>query len=73
MSQTGYMIRAECKNSVFFDARVGAESLNEARVLFEDGRPQLRPFDWRGAVVFCEGAKPAEETIEPPIVLTGRR
>ena len=56
-----FAIRAETTDG-HFDAVVGGRSLDEARSSFQKAHENLAPFDWRGAVVFCQGEQPAEST-----------
>lgn len=60
-----YHIRAEHPGSAVQDSRSPGLTLAEARGVFEEKHPGLGPFDWRGAVVFCQGTKPAEERTAP--------
>ncbi len=58
--KTLWTIRAIFKGGDF-DVNVGASNLFGARKAFERDNSHLAPFDWRGAVVFCQDTKPFEE------------
>lgn len=60
MTRTSFAIRVEHLEG-HEDVNVGSSNLFAARVRFEAENPDLAPFDWRGAVVFCERRRPAEE------------
>lgn len=71
-----FHIRAEYPGTMHSDERHGGQTLEQARRSFEDAHPGLGPFDWRGAVCFCEGVKPAEERGRPlhrAALVAGRR
>lgn len=59
MTRTTFDIRAEHSDG-HQDVTVGSSNLFAARQRFESENPDLAPFDWRGAVVFCEGKRQAE-------------
>lgn len=64
-----FHIRAEVQGGQCKDHVVGAGTLAAARDLFEIRNAALGPFDWRGAVVFCQSTKPVEERIGAPAPL----